>query len=69
MTEKEKRRRKIRIKWRLEDMGLSGAMLARRLGVTRQNVSQVIAGLYRSRRVEEYLVEVGIPAGLVWPDQ
>ena len=60
MDPREKRRRQIRAAMVL--LGITGAEIARQLGVTRQCVTQVIAGKCRSRRVEEALVAAGVPA-------
>lgn len=60
------RRRKWRIKEELERLGLTGAEMARRLGISRTYVYRVIGG-EASLWVEEALVQAGVPAALVWP--
>jgi len=60
MDPREKRRRQIRAAMVL--LGITGAEIARELGVTRQFVNRVASGKCRSRRVEEALVAAGVPA-------
>lgn len=56
----EKRRRKIRAV--MVRKGIVGAEIARRLEVSRQHVTNVIAGRFSSKRVEAELVGAGVPA-------
>lgn len=44
---------------------INGAELARRLGINRQGVYNVIAGRYVSRRIGLALIEAGVPARLL----
>ena len=44
--------------------GIVGADIARRLGITRQQVSQVILGKRTSKRVVDALIAAGIPERL-----
>lgn len=59
----QKRQRQIRAAMILR--GISGADIARRLGITSNAVCIVIAGRGKSRRIIEALVEAGVPEKLV----
>ncbi|MCE5242466.1 MAG: helix-turn-helix domain-containing protein [Syntrophobacteraceae bacterium] len=53
------------IKARLLLLGKTAASIARKVGVSRQTVSAVIAGKTRSARIEKALVAEGIPRKLL----
>jgi len=56
-------RRQIKIE--MIRRGITGAELARRLGVTPQAVYMVISGAFYSEKIGKALIEAGVPAKLL----
>lgn len=58
------------IKAELEDKGVRAARIAERMGCTKTNVSEVIKGIRKSRRVATEISRViGLPLDTVFPGQ
>lgn len=65
MKKNEARHRRIRAE--MVGRGIVGAEIARKLGVNRSLVTNVVAGRLVSHRVQEALIEAGVPAKLFPP--
>ncbi len=60
----------VKIKIELLKAGITGAAIARRLGVDRSAVSHTIAGRKRSARIRRAIAEaVGQPVSELWPEE
>lgn len=69
MNKAERRQRRREIRSIMVKKGIIAAEIARQLNVTRQHVNFVIAGDRYSPRVVKALIEAGVPAELLTPEE